>query len=107
MIKNLLRCASAGLLLVGTYPEAAIAQTGAHANVASNAPAAGGQAQQLYTHEELDAMLAPIALYPDDLVTQVLMASTYPLDIVAAMRWLGDANNKSLEGGALEQALHP
>ena len=33
--------------------------------------------------EELDAMLAPIALYPDALLSQVLMASTYPLEIVA------------------------
>jgi Protein of unknown function (DUF3300) len=33
-------------------------------------------------------MLAPIALYPDELLTQILMASTYPLQIVAASRWL-------------------
>jgi Protein of unknown function (DUF3300) len=38
--------------------------------------------------EQLDAMLAPIALYPDELLTQVLMASTYQLQVVAASRWL-------------------
>jgi hypothetical protein len=38
--------------------------------------------------EQLDAMLAPIALYPDELLTQTLMASTYPLQVVAASRWL-------------------
>jgi hypothetical protein len=36
---------------------------------------------------ELAQMLAPIALYPDALLSQVLMASTYPLDIVEAARW--------------------
>ena len=39
------------------------------------------------TKQELDQLLAPIALYPDDLLTNVLMASTYPLDVVQAARW--------------------
>ena len=37
--------------------------------------------------EELAQLLAPIALYPDDLVSQILMASTYPLEVVQADRW--------------------
>src|SRR4051812_9285602 len=37
--------------------------------------------------ETLEALLAPIALYPDSLLTQMLMASTYPLEIVKADRW--------------------
>jgi hypothetical protein len=37
--------------------------------------------------EELDQMLAPIALYPDSLLSQVLMAATYPLEVVQAARW--------------------
>src|SRR3954469_7159715 len=37
--------------------------------------------------EELDQLLAPIALYPDSLLTQLLMASTYPLEVVQAERW--------------------
>lgn len=37
--------------------------------------------------EELDALLAPIALYPDSLLAQILMASTYPLEVVQAARW--------------------
>jgi Protein of unknown function (DUF3300) len=40
-----------------------------------------------YTQAELDQMLAPIALYPDSLLSQVLMASTYPLEVVEAARW--------------------
>lgn len=40
-----------------------------------------------FTTQELDALLAPIALYPDALLSQILMASTYPLEIVQAARW--------------------
>src|ERR1700682_6102569 len=52
---------------------------------------------------ELDALLAPIALYPDELLAQVLMASTYPLEIVKAARFV--QQNPSLAGDALAQAL--
>ena len=38
--------------------------------------------------EEIEALVAPIALYPDSLLSQVLMASTYPLEIVQAARWV-------------------
>jgi hypothetical protein len=55
--------------------------------------------------KQLDAMLAPIALYPDELLTQVLMALTYPLQVVAAARWLEEGDNKKLKGTALTQAL--
>jgi hypothetical protein len=54
---------------------------------------------------QLDALLAPIALYPDQLLTQMLMASTYPLQVVAASRWLAEGSNKELKGDALEKAL--
>ncbi len=50
-------------------------------------------------------MLAPIALYPDELLTQTLMASTYPLQVVAASRWLEKDNNKDLKGDTLAKAL--
>jgi len=40
-----------------------------------------------FRQQELDQMLAPIALYPDSLLSQVLMASTYPLEVVQAARW--------------------
>lgn len=53
--------------------------------------------------EELVQMLAPIALYPDSLVAQILMASTYPLEIVEAERWV--RQNKELKGDALDTAL--
>jgi uncharacterized membrane protein YgcG len=56
-----------------------------------------------FTKEELDQMLAPIALYPDSLIAQILMASTYPLEVVQAERWM--KQNKTLTGDALDDAL--
>jgi Protein of unknown function (DUF3300) len=60
-----------------------------------------------FNPEQLDAMLAPIALYPDDLLMQTLMAATYPVQIVEAARWLEKDNNKDLKGDALTKALEP
>lgn len=51
------------------------------------APPAFAQAQHTYSQAELDRMLAPIALYPDPLLSQILMAATYPLEVVEAARW--------------------
>ena len=48
-------------------------------------------------------MLAPIALYPDSLLAQVLMAATYPLEVVEADRWV--RANKNLKGDQLNDAL--
>src|SRR3989304_7038544 len=42
---------------------------------------ASGQNHAAFTQQELDQMLAPIALYPDPLLSQILMASTYPLEV--------------------------
>jgi hypothetical protein len=49
--------------------------------------------------------VASIALYPDDLLTQLLMASTFPLEVVAASRWVEDPAHKSLSGDALVKGL--
>jgi hypothetical protein len=51
---------------------------------------------------ELDALVAAIALYPDTLLSNVLMAATYPLEVVRADRWLNQ--NKDLKGDALKTA---
>ena len=64
---------------------------------------AAAQQQQTYSQEELDRLLSPIALYPDTLLSQVLMASTYPLEVVEADRWL--KQNQSLTGNSLDAAL--
>jgi len=55
------------------------------------------------TADELDGLVAPIALYPDALVAQVLGASTFPYEIVTATLWLKD--NSSLTGEALAKAV--
>lgn len=45
------------------------------------------QQERAYTDAELDSLLAPVALYPDTILTHILIAATYPLDVVAADRW--------------------
>jgi uncharacterized membrane protein YgcG len=55
------------------------------------------------TSQELDQLVAPIALYPDALVAQVLAAATYPTQIVEADRWLQD--NSTLKGDALARSV--
>ena len=64
-----------------------------------------GQPEQndRFRKEELAQMLAPIALYPDSLIAQILMASTYPLEVVDAERWLHQ--NRNLKGDELNDAL--
>ena len=65
--------------------------------------AGAAEMQYRFNQEELDQMLAPIALYPDSLLSQVFMASTYPLEVVQASRWAGQ--NKTLQGDALAKAM--
>ena len=56
-----------------------------------------------FTQQELDQMLAPIALYPDSLLSQILMASTYPLEVVEAARW--SRANPNLKGDEAVRAV--
>ena len=59
----------------------------------NSSPSPQTPSQQLLKSEELDALVAPIALFPDALVAQVLMASTYPLEEVQAERWATEHKN--------------
>ena len=59
--------------------------------------------QVLLKPEQLEALVAPIALYPDELLANVLAASTYPLEVVQADRWLKE--RKSLKGEALKKEV--
>ncbi len=95
MIKQLLRIALCGCLLSETAP-AGLYVTHADAETTET---------QEYNAEQLDALLAPIALYPDPLLAQVLMASTFPLEVVTAGRWIEDPANKPLSGDALAEAV--
>ena len=68
------------------------------------APTAPSPVPQL-TRAQLDQLVAPIALYPDPLLAQILMASTYPLEVVEAARWVKAPANQALAGDALTGAL--
>jgi Protein of unknown function (DUF3300) len=59
----------------------------------------------VFSPAELDQMLAPVALYPDALLAQILMAATYPLDVIAADRWVQQPGKAQLHGDALAAAL--
>jgi len=65
-------------------------------------PAAGEEKPTLKPPDQLDSLVAPIALYPDPLLAQSLAASTYPLEIVQAQRWL--KSNPKLTGENLTKA---
>ncbi|MDX5405737.1 MAG: DUF3300 domain-containing protein [Chromatiaceae bacterium] len=57
----------------------------------------------LWSQAELDQMLAPVALYPDTVLTHVLIAATYPLEVVQASRWVKD--NPRLSGEEAVRAV--
>src|SRR5258708_10546090 len=67
-------------------------------------PAAGAadQSQKTLSQGQLESLVAPIALYPDPILSQALVASTYPLEIVEAGRWLSQHSN--LKGKELADA---
>ncbi|HWE24524.1 MAG TPA: DUF3300 domain-containing protein [Myxococcales bacterium] len=62
-----------------------------------------GEAVVDQTPDQIDQLVAPIALYPDALVAQILAASTYPTEIVEANRWM--QQHTSLQGQELAQAV--
>jgi len=77
--------------------------TPAPAQAAATAAATPAAKSGTFMPEELEQMVAPIALYPDPLLAQVLMAATYPLEIVQAARW--KEANSTLTGDAIATAL--
>jgi Protein of unknown function (DUF3300) len=85
-------------LVLGCVPLGALAQAPQPAAAPAAQPATAPE-QALKT-EELDQLVAPIALYPDPLLSQVLIASTYPLEVVQAERWA--TANKKLKGDQLK-----
>ncbi len=93
-----MRVLASSLMLNATFPFDVLAQT---SPAAAAQPATG----QPFNAEQLDALVASIALYPDDLLAQLLMASTFPLEVVAAARWVEDPAHKPLSGDALVKAL--
>lgn len=94
--------AAAGTLYVKsrepqTVPEPpAVAQT-------AQATTAAQPVTATYTPAQIDQWVAPIALYPDNLLSQVLMAATYPSNVVQAVQWSQD--NPAMKGDAAVQAV--
>src|SRR5262245_12440408 len=89
--RSILRAATpfaiaAAMLAMHTWAQQPPA-TPAPAQAATPAAAPTAAKSGTFMEEELEQMVAPIALYPDPLLAQVLMASTYPLEIVEAARW--------------------
>jgi hypothetical protein len=102
------RCAKIwlALALLLTIPAIAFAQATNNPPTQSNQPQPTPPAppsEQLLKSEQLEALVAPIALYPDALLANVLAASTYPLEVVQADRWITE--HESLKGDALKREV--
>lgn len=69
----------------------ALAQTAPHNGAPQNSQTTANA--KTFSQQELDQLLAPIALYPDALLAQILMGATYPLEIVQAARWVWTIRN--------------
>ncbi len=87
-----------GALLLLAVQSALVAQAPPPAPPPPEAPPPG----QTLAPDQLEDLVAPIALYPDPLLSQILVAATYPLELVQASQWL--ARNQGLTGAALTQA---
>ena len=95
-IATLLGMALAALPAAAQQPPAAIATTPL---------AAPATTPDTFAVEQLDAMLAPIALYPDAVLAPLLMAASDPLQVVMATRWAAQPDHATLTGDALATAL--
>ena len=72
--------------------------------------AAPADSAKKLTADQLQSLVAPIALYPDDLLTQTLVASTYPLEIVALHQYMAkypDLKDKALADSVAKQPWDP
>ena len=91
------------LLSLSLITTAGFAQTAASGEAATQSAALQLDEDERLTVEEIEQLVAPIALHPDALLSQILMASTYPLEVVTADRWV--KANPKLKDAALEKAM--
>jgi hypothetical protein len=98
---RLMRCV--GLLLALAIIAAANLRAAAQQPAPTQTPPPSQTEQTLLKPEQLEALVAPIALYPDALLANMLAAATYPLEVVEADRWIKE--NKNLKGDALKTAV--
>ena len=88
---------------VGWAQSAQAAQVAAPATPAASASQAKPDSGKKMPPEQLEMLVAPVALYPDDLLMQTLVASTYPLEIVQLQQWM--AKNPNLKDKALADSV--
>jgi Protein of unknown function (DUF3300) len=69
----------------------------------SSSPGHAADSERNYSPEKIEQLVAPIALHPDALLSQILMAATYPLEVVEAARW--SKENPKVTGDALNDAM--
>jgi Protein of unknown function (DUF3300) len=100
-LSSLLACCLAAILWSGLSPSAAWAQMAGPGEMMPRVP--GAELPAPLPPDQLDQLVAPIALYPDALVAQILAASTYPTEVVEAARW--EQANPGLQGPALAAAV--
>jgi hypothetical protein len=91
------------LVSLATIPMGTSAQTSSQSGAQTATASAAPEEYAPLTADELDGLVAPIALYPDALVAQVLGAATFPYEIVDAAFWMKD--NSTLTGEALAKAV--
>jgi hypothetical protein len=93
IVRGIRRLAGAGFLILALL------------SIGSTGPACAQSAATTtkLTAPQLEQLVAPIALHPDALLSQILMASTYPLEVVAAARW--SQANPTVTGDALQSAM--
>lgn len=90
------------LLLVYALP-VVTCPVGATANPHAQQQSTDASAEPKIPNDNLDSLVAPIALYPDPLLAQILVASTYPLEVIQLQQWLD--RNKGLKDQALVDAV--
>ena len=91
------------LLVLTTIPVGASAQNASPSGTQNASPSGTQKEYGTLTADDLDGIVAPIALYPDALVAQILGAATFPYEIVDATLWLKD--NSQLKGEVLAKAV--
>src|SRR5215471_18155739 len=105
MLRGSCAIVTSGALVLSTFP--AMAQDQPPPGAQLPPPGAAQQPPQPAAPQlgqaELENLVAPIALYPDDLVAQILTASTYPIEVVQAERWV--STHRNVHGDALQDAM--
>lgn len=97
--------ALAFLVVVAAISTNSAAQDGPPTALQAAVPAGNAAPSASLTQQQLDPLVAPVALYDDPLLADILTAATYPLEVVEANRWVAVPANAALKGDDLAAAL--